>query len=356
MSSTVYFTPLADGAAVTEQAQALATLYERVGISDTLSAGDFVLIKLSVGEKNNVTHLAPLLAKTAVDKVRESRAEPFLGETATLYKGERMNAVKHLLHAQRQGFDLNAVGAPWVMLDGLLGNSEQDVEIDGELFPKVKIARDAVLADALITLNHPTGHIATGLGACLKNLGMGLSSRMGKMRQHSAHKPKVAPEKCVMCHKCLHWCPEDCIGEVQGKAHIDVQRCIGCGECLTVCRYEAIKYDWGADPSYLQKAMAEYAYGSIKNKVDKSFHFNVLVNMTKDCDCVSRRQEKLIPDLGLLASRDPVAIDVATLDLTAQAHKQNLAALSYPNHDPYIQLRHAAKIGMGKLEYKLVTV
>ncbi|MBT9156794.1 MAG: Ferredoxin-2 [Firmicutes bacterium] len=356
MPPKVYFLPLPDGAPPAAQAAALATLFAASDAAQALARNDFTLIKFSVGEKNNDTHIAPALVKTAVDFVRNACASPFLGETSTLYKGERMDAVKHLLHAERQGFSIAATGAPFIMLDGLLGNSELDVEIQGELFPSVKIAREAVLADSLITLNHPTGHIATGLGACIKNLGMGLASRMGKMRQHSSMKPAVIAEKCVACKKCLEWCPADCIALTHNKALIDPARCIGCGECLTVCRFDAIQYNWGADPAYLQKAMAEYAYGSVKAKAGKAYHFNIMVNMTKDCDCISRKQHKLIPDLGLLASADPVAIDVATLDLTAKVHSANLTALSYPKHDPYIQLRHAAKVGMGSLEYELIDI
>jgi len=352
----VYYLPLPDGAQPAAQAVALAKLLAVSGAGAVLAKNDFTLIKFSVGEKNNDTHIAPALVKETVDFVRAAGASPFLGETATLYKGERMDAVKHLLHAERQGFGIAATGAPFIMVDGLLGNSELDVEINGELFPSVKIAREAVLADSLLTLNHATGHVATGLGACIKNLGMGLASRMGKMRQHSSMKPAAIAEKCVACKKCLQWCPEDCISLIDNKATIDTARCIGCGECLTVCRFEAIKYDWGADPSYLQRAMAEYAYGSVKNKPAKSFHVNVLVNMTKDCDCIGRKQSKLIPDMGLLASGDPVAVDVATLALTAQVHASDLAALSYPKHDAYIQLRHAAKLGMGSMGYELVTV
>jgi len=356
MLPKVYFLPLPDGASPTVQAAALAKLFAASNAGAALAKNDFTLIKFSVGEKNNDTHLAPALVKAAVDCVAAAGATPFLGETATLYKGERMNAVKHLLHAERHGFGIAATGAPFIMLDGLLGNSELDVEINGELFASVKIAREAVVADSLITLNHPTGHVATGLGACIKNLGMGLASRMGKMRQHSSMKPAIIAEKCVACRKCLEWCPVDCITMPGKTAHIDASRCIGCGECLTVCRFEAIKYDWGADPAYLQKAMAEYAYGSVKAKAGRTFHFNIMVNMTKDCDCISRKQEKLIPDLGILASADPVAVDAATLDLTAKAHAANLAILSHPRHDPYIQLRHAAKVGMGSLDYSLVHV
>ena len=354
MSSKVYFVPLADDSSAETQVKALKQLYEACQVDELIEERNLVAIKLSVGEKYNDTHVQPPLAAALVKKIKKRKAHPFLTETSTLYKGERENAIKHLMHAHKHGFGIEQVGAPFIMADGLVGNSEIEVEINGEIYNSVNIAREAVIADVVVTLNHPTGHLATGLGACIKNLGMGLASRMGKMRQHSALKPQVIPEKCKNCGKCLEWCPEGIISEQDGKAAINNERCIGCGECLAVCRFDSIKYDWNANPEHLQKAMAEHAYGSIKSKLDRSFHFNVLVSMTKDCDCMARKQEKIVADVGILASNDPVAIDVATLRLTEEANGKHLTAMAYPKHDPMIQLGHAAKIGMGSLEYELI--
>lgn len=357
MSSKVYFIPLPDGCSVDEQVQAMSRICEAANLSAVIDEKEMVAVKLSVGEKNNITHIKPPLVRVVVEQIKRKGAYPFLAETSTLYKGERENAVKHMLHAEAHGFGIREVGAPFIMVDGLLGNSEIDVEISGELHDKVKIAREAVMCDAIIGLSHPTGHGSTGLGACLKNLGMGLASRMGKMRQHSALKPAVLPDKCRFCGKCIQWCPEGVITEKDGKAFINDERCIGCGECLAVCNFGSVKFDWDANPTYLQQSMAEHAYGSVKSKLENKVLFiNVLVDMTKDCDCASKRQEKLIPDVGILASSDPVAVDMATLDLTAKANGKHLTALAYPEHDPMVQLRHAAKAGMGSLEYELVTL
>ena len=356
MNSKVYFIALSDNPTIEQQVDAVRRLSEACHISDIFEANDMVAIKLSVGEKNNTTHIKPPLAKEIVTLVKKKKAYPFLTETSTLYKGERQNAVKHILHAAKHGFGMDEVGAPFIMADGLLGDSEMEVEINGELFRSVKIAREAVVADAMIVLTHPTGHMATGLGAAIKNVGMGLASRMGKMRQHSAAKPEIIPNKCRFCGKCLEWCPEGVILEKEGKAYINTEHCIGCGQCLAVCHFDSVKYDWNAKPEYLQKAMAEHAYGSVKNKLHKTYYINVLVDMTKDCDCAGKRQEKLIPDVGILASTDAVAIDVATLDLTKAANGKHLTAIAHPKLDPFIQLRHAEKLGLGSTTYELITL
>lgn len=356
MSAKVYFLPLPDGVSVAEQAAAMRKIYEASGADEVFGARDFVAIKLHVGEKKNTTHVKPELVRELVEKVKAKGALPFLTETSTLYKGERENAVKHLLHAHRHGFGIDNVGAPFIMADGLTGNTEYEVTINGELHKTVKVAREIMSADAMLVVSHPTGHPAAGLGACIKNLGMGLASRMGKMRQHSAMLPEVLTDKCRFCQKCLKWCPQEAIIEKTGKAYIITEKCIGCGECLAVCRFDAVKYDWGAESGFMQRSMAEHAYGVVKEKQGKCFFFNVMINMTKDCDCFNVNQQKFIPDIGILASADPVAIDVATLDLTAKANGQTLAELAYKHHNARIQIEHAAKIGMGSLDYELITL
>ena len=356
MKAKVYLIPVADGANLAEQAAAMAKAYEVIGADQVITKQDFVAIKIHVGEKKNTTHVKPELVKELVARVQAKGGQAFLTETSTLYKGERENGVKHILHAHRHGFSIEKTGAPFIMADGLAGNTEYEVAVDGELHQNVKIAREIVAADAMLVVSHPTGHPAAGLGACIKNLGMGLASRMGKMRQHSAMLPEVNEETCQYCQKCIKWCPQDAIVEQNGKAYIITDKCIGCGECLAVCRFDAVKYDWNAESGFMQRSMAEHAYGIIKEKQGKAVYFNVMIDMTKDCDCFSVKQEKCIPDIGILVSTDPVAIDKATLDLTAQAHGKTLAEISYAHHDAMIQIKHGAKIGMGVLDYELITV
>ena len=351
MKSKVFLAPVMDGAAVTQQVEALQKLYTAGELNKVVAKRDFVAIKFHVGEKNNTTHVKPELIRKIVDLAKEAGGQPFLTETSTLYKGERENAVKHIMHANRHGFGIEQTGAPFIMADGLTGNAEFEIQIEGELHKSVKVARDVVSADTLIVVSHATGHVVTGLGACIKNIGMGLASRMGKMREHSAMLPEVIQDKCRFCKKCIQWCPQETIIEKNGKAFIVSENCIGCGECLAVCRFDAVKYDWNAESGFTQKSMAEHAFGILKGKAGKSLFINVLVDMTNDCDCFSVKQEKCIPDIGILASFDPVAIDKATLDLTAQKNGKTLAEMAHARNDAMIQIGHAAKIGMGSLEY-----
>jgi uncharacterized protein len=355
LEAKVFFVELRDGSPPKEQARAMGRLYEAAQVSSRIAREDLVAIKLHVGEKANTTHVRPEMVRELVRRVKASRALPFLTETATLYKGQRENAVKHILLAHGHGFSIERVGAPFIMADGLVGTAEQEVEVNGELNRTVKVAREVLAADAIIGVAHATGHMVTGMGACVKNLGMGLASRMGKMRQHSAILPEVDARLCRRCKKCRRWCPQDAIGEREGVSYIASEKCIGCGECIAVCRFEAIKYDFGKESVELQKSMAEHAHGAVKDKLGKCFFFNVLVDMTKDCDCLQAPQEKVMPDIGILGSDDPVALDMAALDLTRErgGAGRDLSHLSYPELDPMVQIRHAEALGMGTTRYAL---
>jgi uncharacterized Fe-S center protein len=355
MKAKVYFLPVRDGLTTQEQAAAMSRLYDAAAAEQIINAEDFVAIKIHVGEKNNTTHIKPELVKEVVDKVKTKGGHPFITETSTLYKGERENAVKHILHAHRHGFSIENLGAPFIPADGLAGNTEYEVEINGILHEKVKIAREVAAADAMIIVSHPTGHPMAGIGATLKNLGMGLASRLGKMRQHSSALPLIGDE-CKFCQKCIKWCPQGAIVEKEGKAFIVAEKCIGCGECLAVCHFSAVTFNWDVESGFMQKSMAEHAYGAIVEKREKCFYFNVMIDMTADCDCFSVKQEKVMPDVGILASTDPVAIDVATLDLTAKVQGKTLAEVSHGELDARIQIEHAVKIGMGTEEYELIRV
>jgi uncharacterized Fe-S center protein len=355
MSSKVFFLEIPPESSIEERAQTMKKLCRRPEFDRIITGKDKVAVKMHIGEKGNTTHVSPEVIREVVAAVKKSKGLPFLTETSTLYRGERTNAILHTLHAERHGFTIQNTGAPFIMADGLEGNSEVDVEINGILHERVSIAREAAYADALIAVSHVTGHMASGIGAALKNLGMGLASRKGKMRQHSSVKPFIKEKKCIMCGECIKWCPEDAISEQNNKAHINHEKCIGCGECLTVCNYDAVSHNWGTETAELQKHIAEYALGAVAGKKGKAYFINCLFDMTEDCDCLSKKQEPIVPDIGILGSADPVALDSATLDLTEKGEKK-LIGSSWPRLDPWVQIEHGEKIGLGTRTYELLTL
>jgi uncharacterized Fe-S center protein len=352
-ASKVYFKRLSAESDLKERTAAMQVLLQAMDLPVSIGPKEKVAVKIHVGERKNTTFVKPELVRQVVQWIKAARGVPFLTETSTLYKGARSHAVDHLAHAFNHGFTYGKVGAPFIMADGLLGNSEIRINIPGKIFKSVLIAREVEAADALVAVSHATGHMACGIGACIKNLGMGLSSRMGKMRQHSSIKPYIKTDTCTFCKVCIKWCPQDTIVQKDGKAFIVNENCTGCGECLAVCSFDAVAYNWGVESKELQKRTAEHAYGAIINKKQKCLFINVLADMTKDCDCLGISQKAVIPDIGIVASNDAVAVDQATLDLSREANGTDLSHSSYAELDPGVQLSHAESIGMGSRVYEL---
>ena len=356
MKPNVYLARVVDEAPVAKQSEALAAVLTATGFAELLRNHDMVAIKVHVGEKSNITHVKPELAAEAVKISSAAGAQPFVTDTSTLYRGERENAIKHTIHAYRHGFHLRRTGAPFIAVDGLSGTDEKEITVNGELHDSVKVAGQIFLADALIVISHATGHLGSGLGAAIKNVGMGLTSRSGKMRQHSTINPVVLPDKCENCGKCRIWCPTDAISEVEGDSYITPESCIGCGECIAVCRYGAIDSNYDTESAILQRSMAEHTAGVIRHFGPKAVYLNVLVDMTRDCDCLRKRQKKEVPDIGVLGSTDIVAVEQATLDLTVSVHGASIAEKFHPAIDPTIQIDHAEKMRLGSRNHRLIEI
>ena len=353
--SEVYFARVSGSDDNSSIEDRICLLFNRIGFNDFVQKGDMVAIKTHFGEKGNSTHIQANHIKQLVIKIKESGGKPYLTETSVLYKSPRSNALDHILIAFDHGFTYEKVGAPIIMADGFLGNWEREVHIKGEFYEKVSIAGDLISANKIFIVSHATGHLLAGFGAALKNMGMGLSSRKGKLDQHSHTAPFVSKKKCNFCKLCIKWCPEDAIIEKDEKAFIIKERCIGCGECVAICKQDAVGFSWDATSEDLQKRMVEHALGVVRAKQGGVACINFLINMTKDCDCMPSK-ETFIDDIGILASFDPVAIDMATLDLTKKYNQENISKLSYPEYDPMIQLNHAEKLGMGSTHYTLIEI
>jgi len=354
MASNVYFVR----ANRTETAKAIAgkalSLFRKADLGTAIGKNDLVAVKIHFGEGKNDTHISPEYAKPVIGEIRKLGGNPFWTETCVLYKSDRDNAVNHLRLAREHGFTIDKTGAPVVIADGLVGSEEREVPIPGKIFDKVSIAGAAVEANAMVVLTHVTGHMATGIGGAIKNIGMGLASRKGKLRQHSAMKPTISEKQCTACEVCIRWCPEDAIAMKGKAAWINPEACIGCGECITVCRFDAVKHDWGAEEGELQRKMAEHALGVVIGKPGKVAYMNFVMGVTKDCDCMGFKQKPVLEDIGILAGTDPVAMDAASLDLIERHAGKTLTDLSYPGLDPWEQIRHGETIGLGSRKYQMI--
>lgn len=365
--SKVYFANLRANRADDCLPRKIQRLFGKAELGRTFRAGDLVAVKTHFGEEGNTAYLRPELVGKVVELVAKAKGRPFLTDSSTLYNGMRTNAVDHLRLAARHGFTYPVIDAPVIIADGLKGTDYVEVPVDLKHCRTVKVGKVAQDADSLITISHFKGHALTGFGGALKNVGMGLGSRRGKMEMHALVKAKVVEESCKGCGQCQARCPAGAIRISGGKAIIDASKCIGCGECNVACRHGAI--DLGDWTNYiaLQERIVEYCYGILKGKEDRCGFITFVMDVTPLCDCYDFNDASIVPDIGILASKDIVAIDQAAADLVNAAPGMIGSALKNrtPGSDKFrqivdtdwsAQLRYAEELGLGERSYELVKV
>jgi len=365
MSTTVYFTDLRAGHRENLFTQ-LNRLVDLAGIGSIIGRGELTAIKIHFGEKGGHAYIRPVFIRKIVDRVKELGGKPFLTDSCTLYPGERKEAVSALTCGIENGFAYAVAGAPLIMCDGLRGHSSRRVEVPGEMLKSADIGLEILEADALITVSHFKGHELTGFGGAIKNLAMGCSSREGKLEQHSNVAPSVAEKYCTGCAVCLKACAHDAIAIIEGKAQINEPKCTGCGRCITACEEMAIRIQWNEEAPKVMKKMAEYAIGATRGKQGKTLYVNFVTQVSPACDCYGHSDAPIVPDIGIVAGTDPVAVDQASVDLVNQAEGFQNTALAtgheaggdkfrgvHPDIDWNVTLEHAEKLGLGSRTYTL---
>lgn len=351
-------------------ARKMVALCEKAGIGKIDFSGKFVAIKMHFGERGNLAFLRPNFARALVDKIKSLGGRPFLTDCNTLYVGSRKDALEHLETAWLNGFGPYQVDCPVIIADGLRGTDDVEVPVrGGELLKTALIGRAVMDADVVISLNHFKGHEMCGVGGAVKNLGMGCGSRAGKMAQHHDGKVKVNAARCVGCGACVRICAHSAPSVKARKCTIDAGRCKGCGRCIGVCPADAISPAGGFNSEELLcRKMAEYAKAVCDGR--PTFHVNIAMDISPNCDCHCENDAPIVPDVGMFASFDPVACDQAAADAINAApvnpdsrlgeskeknRRDHFGAIS-PATDWTVQLAHAEKIGLGTREYVLVKV
>lgn len=366
--SKVYFAKAASRSHQESKIAKVARLCDMVGLENIIEKDQLTAVKLHFGEYGNDGYIRPPFVRMVIDKIKALGGKPFLTDTATLYSGSRSNAVDHLETAFGHGFVPSVVNAPVIIADGLDGTNDEAVRVDLPRLKETYIAKEIIKAPAMVVLSHFKGHEMAGFGGAIKNLAMGCASVRGKRAQHDT-KVSTNAEKCIGCGMCEQICPQDAakVGE-NGTATIDAAKCIGCFECITVCQPKAIEMDWMTELPPFMERLTEYAYGAVKGKQDKTVYINFALNITPDCDCAAWSDAPLVPDIGILASTDPVALDQACHDLVTAAQGLHCCEHSHanPGIDKFqarwqhtvgtVQLSHGEKIGLGSRQYELIEI
>ena len=369
MASKVYFADLRADVHENLQ-QKLTRLMKTAGMGDIDFQDKFVAIKLHFGEPGNLAFLRPNWARTVADFVKERGGKPFLTDCNTLYVGGRKNALDHMDSAMLNGFNPMTTGCQIIIGDGLKGSDEVEVPVvGGEYVKNAKIGRAVMDADVFISLTHFKGHEEAGFGGCLKNIGMGCGSRAGKMEQHNAGKPHVAQKHCIGCGQCRKICAHGAPIIENGKAHINHDRCVGCGRCIAVCPKDAVRIDWDETTTNLNCKIAEYTKAVVDGR--PCFHISLVIDVSPNCDCHAENDMAIVPNVGMFASFDPVALDMACVDAVnaqtplrgsaaddahAKAHVHDHFQRLHPDTNWRSCLEHGEKIGIGTREYELIKI
>ena len=350
----------------------LKRLIRAAGIGDMDMDGKFVAIKMHFGELGNLGFLRPNYAKAVADVVKELGGKPFLTDCNTLYVGSRKNALEHLYCAWENGFTPMTVGCPILIGDGLKGTDDVEVPVNGEYVQNAKIGRAIMDADVFISLNHFKGHEMAGFGGAIKNIGMGCGSRAGKKEQHHNGQPTVHQDKCRGYKACLKECANHGLAfdETTRKMHIVTENCVGCGRCIGACNFDAIDFSSWAAVKDLNCRMAEYAKAVVDGR--PNFHISLIVDVSPNCDCHAENDAPILPNIGMFASFDPLALDQACVDaclacdpLPNSQLSDNMAKPDFCDHHDHFKnstpdseyktcLEHAEKIGIGTRSYELV--
>lgn len=367
MKSNVYFTDFRTDSCINTQ-EKLIKLSKAAGLGNLNLKKTFVAIKMHFGELGNLAFLRHNFAKTVTDLVKEKEGFPFLTDANTLYYGKRSNALDHLECAYLNGFSPLSVGCHILIADGLRGNEYLELPVrNGVHLKTAKVGNALANADVIISLTHFKGHEMSGFGGVIKNIGMGGASRAGKMEMHATSQPEIIKENCVACGMCVKNCSQQAISFVDKKATIDYSECVGCGQCLVMCRYEAINSKGSARVEVMCEKMSEYTQATLEGK--ESFHISIINNVSPQCDCWDNNDVPIVPDIGMLASFDTVALDKACIDLvnsSKQTDDSLLVDKGYKDGDKFAHIHpdthwqatldHGEKIGLGSQDYELIKI
>ena len=347
----------------------LARLVKTAGMLEQIDFNNrYTAIKIHFGEPGNMSYLRPNYSKVIVDLIKGMGGKAFLTDCNTLYVGRRKNALDHLDSAYENGYNPFATGCQVLIADGLKGTDEVWVPVEGgEYVKEAKIGRAIMDADIIISMNHFKGHECTGFGGALKNLGMGCGSRAGKMEMHSAGKPHVLKGQCVGCGICQKNCAHEAISVDGKKAFIDHEKCVGCGRCIGMCPMDAVVPAHDESNDILNCKIAEYTKAVVDGR--PHFHISFVVDVSPQCDCHPYNDLPIVPNVGMFASFDPVALDLACADaVNAQpvmpgsvlSQQPQLTNDRFTDTEPATNWRvaidHAVKLGLGEKEYELIKI
>ncbi|MFC1899130.1 DUF362 domain-containing protein [Chloroflexota bacterium] len=339
MASKVYFMDGRSGSPQTSLVAKMETVFEAAGFDKMIKKGDVVAIKLHCGEWNNSGYLRPVYARALADRVKKLGGRPFVCDTTTQtysVTSSRSTELDLLETAGRNGYNSATLGCPFICADGFIGKSDYRIDLpEGFILKEAYIAEAIAAADVLITLTHFKGHGIGVIGGALKNLGIGAQSKRGKYNVHMGMHPKYGlataakfqPENYKGKQSDPNWkeledaCPFDLIHVTDTSLEWERDKCGNCMACGQVMGSRGIIERSILTTQATDAAIADAALATVKAVGKGKVAFiNMAIDISRGCDCVPFSDMPIVPNLGVFASFDPVAIDKACVDKGKEAH------------------------------------
>lgn len=371
MKSTVYFASIRAGAFDYNYGPVgkFEELLNRLELSRYIAEGEYVAVKMHLGSPGAYRIIRPVFLRKLVEAIKNAGGRPFITDSV------RIPGLEYLEVARNNGINELSVGAPVILADGIFGRDHVMVP-SGPILGEIGIAAAIHDAPAMVVVSHCKGHMASAYGGAIKNLGMGGAASRDRNgvaqrgRMHFLHNAELTwhREKCSRCLQCVSTCPHECINFENEDMIINQEKCARCGRCARVCPEAALVLP--QNDELFQRSLAETAGAVLSTFGQKKVvYLNFLTDIQPECDCMPMADAPVVPDIGILASDDIVAVERATLDLISRAQVINDSTAgdrgitsaenifkAIHGKDPYIQVRAAAELGLGSMDYELVTV
>jgi uncharacterized Fe-S center protein len=312
---------------VREDAALFDLLERRLG--GLFAAGDRVAVKLHMGEPGNIHYIKPHLTKGIISVLKKTGCDPFIFDSPVVYRSMRNNRAGYLQCAADHGYTESALGVPIVI-------SNAQVKVEG---PRMSyhLCAEPLEADGVLLLTHVKGHLASGMGGAIKNVGMGCVSKETKGAIHAGGEP-VYNGGCTQCGTCVECCPTDNIRIVDDRPVFDATWCPGCSNCVLSCPEHCITPRVATFDELLAEA-AVLAHERFK----KRYAVNVLKSISRLCDCVADSGPLITGDIGYACGPDMLSVDVASLDLLEEASQRRDIFAEWNKRSPWGHVRAAAE-------------
>lgn len=296
-------------------------------------------VKAHMGEYGNLYHIRPQIVGRVVEELKANGLEPFVYDTTVKYSGQRDTKEKYLNTARRNGFTAETMGCPVII-------SDKTYEVQAKSF-KIGVADCLQDIKYHVVISRAKGHLSSGFGGAIKNLGMGCVGADTKTLLHEKTKPKLVGE-CVRCGSCVRVCSVDAITVDENGWRVNYETCWGCSHCIEDCPEHAL----APLENNLNTLLAEVSLPIVQGRTN--LFINVAMDITSRCDCARDPDPPQVPDIGAFISDDPVAIDLACIDAIKQKNPNFFGRVT--KIDPTSQIKKAADLGLGQADYVLENV